>query len=215
MRWSCPSPRPKKRSPSPARGRPPCCNRFGNMVSWEPAGFAVVLRGEKPMEIRLMELGDYRDVYSLWLSCPGMGLNNLDDSQEGSPGAWPGTPPPVLWPPAGPRHRGDPGGPRRQAGLHWPHGGGPRLSAPGALGGGWWEAAVDALRAEGIHKVNLVVFARNQQGQRLLGEDGIYPGPDLTYRNRTLVTWCAWRHKKHSHAGYNFPLKKPGIFIKS
>ena len=34
------------------------------------------------MEIRNMQLDDYDSVYALWLSCPGMGLNNLDDSRE-------------------------------------------------------------------------------------------------------------------------------------
>ena len=35
------------------------------------------------MIIRLMALSDYEQVYQLWLSCAGMGLNNLDDSREG------------------------------------------------------------------------------------------------------------------------------------
>lgn len=35
------------------------------------------------MIIRLMNLSDYEQVYQLWLSCAGMGLNNLDDSREG------------------------------------------------------------------------------------------------------------------------------------
>ena len=35
------------------------------------------------MEIRNMRIDDYDNVYALWLSCPGMGLNNLDDSREG------------------------------------------------------------------------------------------------------------------------------------
>jgi len=30
-----------------------------------------------------MSLPDYEQVYKLWLSCSGMGLNNLDDSKEG------------------------------------------------------------------------------------------------------------------------------------
>ena len=78
------------------------------------------------------------------------------------------------------------------------------------------EAAVDALRAEGIHKVNLVVFAPQPAGQRLLGEDGIYPapGPDLP-EPHPGGHGALGDIKKHSHAGYNFPLKKPGIFIKS
>ncbi len=35
------------------------------------------------MKIRLMTLGDYENVYVLWISCAGMGLNSLDDSREG------------------------------------------------------------------------------------------------------------------------------------
>ena len=35
------------------------------------------------MNIRTMTLGDYNEVYALWLSCKGMGLNNLDDSERG------------------------------------------------------------------------------------------------------------------------------------
>lgn len=34
------------------------------------------------IKIRTMEIDDYNDVYELWLSCKGMGLNNLDDSRE-------------------------------------------------------------------------------------------------------------------------------------
>ena len=33
--------------------------------------------------IRNMTIEDYESVYALWLSCKGMGLNNLDDSKEG------------------------------------------------------------------------------------------------------------------------------------
>lgn len=35
------------------------------------------------MNIRIMTIDDYDAVYALWLSCKGMGLNNLDDSREG------------------------------------------------------------------------------------------------------------------------------------
>ncbi|MDE6777643.1 MAG: GNAT family N-acetyltransferase [Oscillospiraceae bacterium] len=35
------------------------------------------------MNIRIMTINDYKEVYALWLSCKGMGLNNLDDSEEG------------------------------------------------------------------------------------------------------------------------------------
>ena len=33
--------------------------------------------------IRKMVIDDYDSVYDLWMSCVGMGLNNLDDSKDG------------------------------------------------------------------------------------------------------------------------------------
>ena len=36
------------------------------------------------MKIRKMKIEDYDNVYKLWLSCEGMGVNNLDDSKEGT-----------------------------------------------------------------------------------------------------------------------------------
>lgn len=38
---------------------------------------------EVDMSIRLMTIDDYEKVNELWMSCVGMGLNNLDDSKEG------------------------------------------------------------------------------------------------------------------------------------
>lgn len=35
------------------------------------------------MMIRFMTIDDYDEVYSLWLYCEGMGLNNIDDSRDG------------------------------------------------------------------------------------------------------------------------------------
>ena len=35
------------------------------------------------MRIRKMTIDDYEGVRELWMSCSGMGLNNLDDSRVG------------------------------------------------------------------------------------------------------------------------------------
>lgn len=35
------------------------------------------------IKYRIMDISDYEQVYRLWLSCAGMGLNNLDDSKDG------------------------------------------------------------------------------------------------------------------------------------
>lgn len=35
------------------------------------------------MTISKMKIKDYDEIYALWMSCNGIGLNNLDDSQSG------------------------------------------------------------------------------------------------------------------------------------
>ena len=40
-------------------------------------------QGERMMQIRKMTMADYENIYALWMSCTGVGLNNLDDSKEG------------------------------------------------------------------------------------------------------------------------------------
>lgn len=35
------------------------------------------------MNIRLMTIDDYEEVYKMWMSCKGMGFNDVDDSKEG------------------------------------------------------------------------------------------------------------------------------------
>ena len=49
------------------------------------------------------------------------------------------------------------------------------------------EAALDALKAEGIHKVALVVFDRNEQGNAFWEKMGFLPREDLVYRNKMLT----------------------------
>ena len=38
-------------------------------------------RMKRFMDIRIMTINDYEQVYALWVSTPNMGLNNLDDSK--------------------------------------------------------------------------------------------------------------------------------------
>ena len=139
------------------------------------------------MEIRHMQMADYDSVYSLWLSCPGMGLNDLDDSREGIARYLARNPTTCFVATEHGRvvgailagHDG-----RRGYISHTAvspvcqrQGIGKRLVA----------AAIGALRAEEISKVNLVVFARNGQGNAFWGKLGFTERPDLIYRNRTLV----------------------------
>lgn len=139
------------------------------------------------MEIRPMQMCDYNGVYTLWLNCKGMGLNDLDDSREGIARYLARNPTTcfvaieqdcvigaIL---AG--HDGRRGYISHTAVF-------PARQRQG-IGKQLVEAAVKALKAEGIHKVNLVVFAHNTQGNAFWEKIGFTERPDLIYRNRTLV----------------------------
>lgn len=138
------------------------------------------------MTIRVMTIGDYDAVYKLWVSTPGMGLNTTDDSQEGiakylrrnpstsfvaqEDGKIVG----VLL--AG--HDGRRGFIHHTAVLpEYRNRGIARTLAKSAL---------DALEKEGIHKVALVVFGRNEDGNAFWEKVGFTSREDLVYRNKSI-----------------------------
>lgn len=139
------------------------------------------------MEIRNMQLEDYDNVYALWLSCPGMGLNNLDDSREGIAKYLERNPDTCFVAVEcgciiGAILTGHDS--RRGYISH-------TAVSPACQGRGIGrqlvETALNALKAQGIHKVNLVVFARNEKGNMFWEKMGFTKRPDLIYRNRTLT----------------------------
>lgn len=136
--------------------------------------------------IRAMTREDYRAVYSLWLSCKGMGLNDLDDSEEG-----------ISWFLArnpstcfvaedggivGAILAGNDG--RRGYIYH-------TAVSPGYRGRGIGRelvnAALKALEALGISKAALVVFARNEEGNAFWERLGFTPRDDLIYRHKAMA----------------------------
>lgn len=44
---------------------------------------ALVEPSDEPVSQMFMKLRAIYSIYNLWLNCPGMGLNNLDDSRDG------------------------------------------------------------------------------------------------------------------------------------
>ena len=138
------------------------------------------------MTIRAMHMEDYDAVYALWLESTGMGLNDYDDSREGigrylrrnpescfvaeDDGAIVGA---VL---AG--HDGRRGHLNHLAVA-------PERRRQG-LGRALVATALAALRRQGIAKVNLTVFAANDEGNAFWEKLGFTTRPDLTYRNRVL-----------------------------
>jgi ribosomal protein S18 acetylase RimI-like enzyme len=55
------------------------------------------------------------------------------------------------------------------------------------IGSALVDTAVQALRSEGIHKVALVVFSRNDTGNAFWEHKGFSVRRDLNYRNKALA----------------------------
>lgn len=139
------------------------------------------------MEIRLMRLGDYEQVDALWRSCPGMGLNPLDDSREGIAKYLARNPATCFVATEQDRvvgailtgHDG-------RRGLIYHMAVSPTRQRQG-IGRQLVEVALHALWAQGIRKVNLVAFAANEPGNAFWEAMGFTTRPDLVYRNRILT----------------------------
>ena len=137
--------------------------------------------------IRVMDIADYDKVYALWMSCKNMGFNNLDDSREGiekylkrnpatsfiaeRDGAVVGV---IL---AG--HDG------RRGFIH--HMAVAEDCRRQGVAADLLDHALKALKAEGINKVALLVFKRNDAGNAFWESQGFTVREDVAYRNKALT----------------------------
>ena len=137
------------------------------------------------MMIRLMTADDYDRLMALWRSCEGMGLNDVDDSREGI-ARFLARNPETCFVAVEDRvvgaimvgHDGRRGTIYHTA-VHPDH---RRAGIAARL----VEAALDALAAQGIRKVNLVSFRNNQPGNAFWERLGFKERDDLAYRDRVL-----------------------------
>ena len=139
------------------------------------------------MTIRKMTVSDYEEVYGLWLSCKGMGLNDLDDSREGIARFLDRNPETCFVAVEEERIVGTilVGNDGRRAFIYHTavH---PDFRRRG-IGAALAEEAVRALKALGINKAAMVVFAGNEAGNAFWEEQGFTARPDLCYRNKALT----------------------------
>lgn len=139
------------------------------------------------MILRLLTPADYPALYALWTSIPGMGLNDVDDSPEGiarylarnpatcfgaeEDGALVGC---IL---AG--HDG------RRGYIY--HTAVQPVHQRRGVGHALVQAALTALKGEGVTKVALVAFRRNERGNAFWEKEGFTLREDLSYRNLALT----------------------------
>ncbi len=138
------------------------------------------------MEIRKMTISDYDAVYELWMSCKNMGFNDVDDSREGierflrrnpstnfvavDEGRIVGV---ILGGHDGRR------GFIHHAAVAWTH-------RRQGLGTRLVQACLEAIKAEQISKVALLVFKYNDDGNAFWEKQGFTVREDLNYRNMAL-----------------------------
>ena len=142
------------------------------------------------MNIREMIEADYDQVYQLWLSCAGMGLNDLDDSKEGIARFLQRNPQTCLVAVENQTIIGAilVGSDGRRAYIYHTavHPNYPRRGIARQL----VETVLTVLDELKIHKVALVVFKRNTEGNRFWEKLGFSVREDLICRNqaRTEMT---------------------------
>ena len=139
------------------------------------------------MQIRKMTIADYDDVYSLWMSCAGMGLNSLDDTKEGIARFLERNPETCFVASVdegivGAIMVGADGrrGYINHTAVH------PDYRKRG-IAKTLVETALSAVENLGINKVALVVFGRNKGGNEFWEKMGFTTREDIIYRNKTLV----------------------------
>lgn len=139
------------------------------------------------MKIRNMLLSDYDSVYKLWLSCKGMGLNNLDDSEEGISRFLARNPDTCFVAEenseiVGVIIAGSDG--RRgyiyHTAVHPEH-------RKKGIASQLVDSALSALKSIGINKASLVVFERNTAGNAFWEKTGFSAREDLVYRDKCLA----------------------------
>ena len=138
------------------------------------------------MKIRTMTINDYEQVYSLWLNTPNMGLNNLDDSKDGIARYLARNPNTCFVAEkdggiVGVILSGHDG---RRGFIH--HTAVAQSEQRRGIGTALVNAAMSALECEGINKVTLVVFGKNEKGNAFWEKQGFTMRNDLNYRNKAI-----------------------------
>ena len=138
------------------------------------------------IKIRVMTIKDYDGVYDLWINTPGMGLNSTDDSREGIDKYLKRNPTSSFVAEDDGKIIGVimSGHDGRRGYIHH------TAVLPGYRNQGiakkLVDSAMNALDIEGVNKVALVAFERNEIGNGFWENIGFVVRDDLVYRNKNI-----------------------------
>ena len=137
------------------------------------------------MIVRKMTIEDYDAIYQLWISCTGMGLNNLDDSREGIQTFLDRNPETCFVAVQDEIDGVILSGHDGRRGYIYHTAVRPKYRHQG-IGSKLVLASMHALEKLGITKVALVVFEDNREGNAFWEKQGFTVRDDLIYRNKTI-----------------------------
>lgn len=138
------------------------------------------------VNIRVMTIEDYDGIYDLWINTPGMGLNSTDDSREGIEKYIKRNPTSCFVAEDNDKivgviiagHDGRRGYIYHTAVLS--------VYRKQKIAKRLVDSVMSALDAEGINKVALVVFKKNELGNGFWENIGFINRDDLVYRNKNI-----------------------------
>lgn len=138
------------------------------------------------MQIRKMTINDYEEVYQLWINTTGMGMRSVDDSKEGIAKYLNRNPETCFVAESeneiiGVILCGHDG---RRGFIH--HTAVSEAVRKQGIGTALLNAAIEALKKQGINKVSLVAFCTNNLGNSFWESQGFIERTDLVYRNKSL-----------------------------
>jgi ribosomal protein S18 acetylase RimI-like enzyme len=138
------------------------------------------------LNIRIMTMADYQNVYQLWASTVGMGLRSLDDSEEGIGKFLERNPRTCFVAEAGAEIAGVilSGHDGRRGYIY--HAAVRETDRGKGIGNIMVEAVEKAMRDEGINKISLVAYSDNERGNRFWERLGYQTRPDLSYRTKSI-----------------------------
>lgn len=133
-----------------------------------------------------MTIDDYEGVYDLWIHTKGMGLNNLDDSREGIERFLSRNPNTCYIAKEAKELVGVimAGHDGRRGYIY--HMAVKEERRNQGIGKKLLDASLSALEKEGIMKVALVVFAKNETGNQFWEKQGFLKREDIIYRNKVF-----------------------------
>ncbi len=136
--------------------------------------------------IRIMKIEDYEQAYALWSGTAGMGLRSLDDSREGIEKFLKRNPTTCFVSEEDGRITGTIlcGHDGRRGSIY--HTAVVQEFRKHGIGKGLVQAALSALRDEGIHKAALVVFGANETGNAFWMLQGWERREDLNYYSKSI-----------------------------